>query len=215
MLDFEDDEGWDEYQVVLDTICVACDSPAVVNDLGLCRRCNAKLDRDMIRDRDWERSEIAFLTPDDKREDLREQVIWKYGAAFELIEPPGKSRKNRQKKRKDPTPPPRPKSVQPPLPDEPLVDYTEQDVIVAIEAVIRTTTKAYGWRHLGDIGDYLHQAFADFQPSCCGCKNLLQFIEKHPERFKVKWSAPSKKGASHVWVRLSTEPKRKEGYTIP
>ncbi|MBN1427096.1 MAG: OST-HTH/LOTUS domain-containing protein, partial [Anaerolineae bacterium] len=80
----------------------------------------------------------------------------------------------------------------------PLVDYTEQDVIVAIEAVVRATTKAYGWRHLGDIGSYLNQAFADFQPSRFGCKNLLQFIEKHPERFKVKWSAPSKKGASHL-----------------
>lgn len=98
MDDFEEFEGWPPEQV--GNICIACDLPAIINDLGLCRRCNAKLDRDMIRDRDWERSETAFLTPDDKREELREQVIRKYGTAFELIEPPGKAHKDRQKKHK-------------------------------------------------------------------------------------------------------------------
>jgi hypothetical protein len=62
----------------------------------------------------------------------------------------------------------------------------EQDVIEAIEAVVRATTKTYGWWHPSDIGVYLCQAFADFQLSRFGCKNLLQFIEKHPERFKVR-----------------------------
>ena len=57
----------------------------------------------MIRDRDWDRSETAFLTPDDKCEELREQVIREYGAAFELIEPPSKVRNNKRKKRKDST----------------------------------------------------------------------------------------------------------------
>jgi hypothetical protein len=140
---------------------------------------------------------------------LRERVIREYGAAYELIEPPSRPR------RKQPTPPQqskRPKSPQPAIPPEPVQNHSEADVLDAIEKVIRATTKAYGWRHLGDIGSYLHKAFADFNPAAYGCKGLLQLIEKHPERFKVKWSAPSKKGASHVWVRLAAEPKRKEGY---
>jgi hypothetical protein len=205
--EFEEFEGWPPEQV--GNICAGCDLPAVVNDLGLCGRCNAKLERDLIRARDWDYSATAFMTPDDKREELRERVIREYGAAYELIEPPSKQRRKKprpQKKSKRPKPP------QPEIPPEPIEDYSEADVLDAIEAVIRATTKAYGWRHLGDIGNYLHKTFADFNPADYGCKGLLKFIEKHPERFKVKWSAPSKKGASHVWVRLATEPKRKEGY---
>lgn len=74
----------------VDTLCIGCDLPLPVNDLGLCRDCNAMLDRDMIRDRDWERSETAAFTSVGDREELRRQVIARYGAAYELIEPPPK-----------------------------------------------------------------------------------------------------------------------------
>ena len=53
-----------------------------------------------------------------------------------------------------------PKSVQPAVPDESFADYAEQDVIKAIEAVVRATTKAYGWRRLGDIGSFLSRSHA-------------------------------------------------------
>jgi len=214
--DFYEFEGWPPEQV--GNICAGCDLPAVVNDLGLCRRCNAKLERDLIRARDWDCSATAFSTPDDQHEALRERVIREYGAAYELIEPPGRqAHKKKGGRRTSPTQPPKRnrRVAQPQPPPEPLRSYTEEDVLEAIEAVIRATTKAYGWRHLGDIGQYLHTAFADFSPSTYGCKNLLGFIEKHPGRFKVKWSAPSKKGAASVWVRLAAEPKRKEGYGRP
>jgi hypothetical protein len=62
---------------------------------------------------------------------------------------------------------------------------------------------------LEGIGQFLHRSFADFEPSKFGCKKLLDLIEKHPERFKVKWSAPAKKGASQVWVRMVGETGRK------
>ncbi len=88
----------------------------------------------------------------------------------------------------------------------------EKIILDIIEKVIRATTKSYGYQHLSMIGSYLRKHYPDFTPSDYGCRNLLQFIERHPERFKVKWSAPAHRGASHVWVRLSTEPKRKEGY---
>ena len=56
--------------------CVACERMVPQrDDLGLCPDCAAKLDRDMIRDRDWERSWTAWQTPVDQREALRTQVV--------------------------------------------------------------------------------------------------------------------------------------------
>jgi hypothetical protein len=88
----------------------------------------------------------------------------------------------------------------------------EKTILDVIEKVVRATKKAYGYQHLSVIGNHLRRHNPDFTPAAFGCKTLLQFIEKHPERFKVKWSAPAHKGASHVWIRLSIEPKREEGY---
>jgi len=97
---------------------------------------------------------------------------------------------------------------------------SESSILDAIEQIIRMTKKAYGYQHLSTIGSHLRTHAPSFDPTAYGCKNLLQFIERYPERFKVKGSAPAHKGHSHVWVRLATEPKRKEGYedtkdTIP
>ncbi len=89
---------------------------------------------------------------------------------------------------------------------------TETEVLDTIEQAIRRTTKAYGYQHLSTIATALREQFGVFEPSDYGCKTLLQLIERYPEHFKVKWSAPAHKGLSHVWVRLATEPKRKEGY---
>ncbi|NLF78274.1 MAG: hypothetical protein GX573_21485 [Chloroflexi bacterium] len=71
--------------------------------------------------------------------------------------------------------------------------YPIEDILPAIEQVIRTTTKVYGYRHLSDIGQHLHHEYPDFRPADYGCKTLLRFVESHPEYFKVKWSAPAKK----------------------
>ncbi len=68
--------------------CAGCDDYTKLDDLGLCEDCAAKLDRDMIRERDWERSMSAWICPQDKREELRDQVIRKHGAKLELIASP-------------------------------------------------------------------------------------------------------------------------------
>jgi hypothetical protein len=101
-----------------------------------------------------------------------------------------------------------------PLPNQPTaaVLYPEADILNAIEQVIRQTTKAYGYQHLSTIGMYLRQHYPAFNPVDYGCKKLLDLIQRYPERFRIKWSAPAHKGRSHVWVRLAAEPKRKEGY---
>jgi hypothetical protein len=96
--------------------------------------------------------------------------------------------------------------------DNPNNLLNESELLDVIEQVIRMTKKAYGYQHLSAIGSYLRAHYPDFSPASYGCKNLLQLIERYPERFRIKWSAPAHKGRSHVWVRLATEPKRKEGY---
>jgi len=55
--------------------------------MGLCRVCAAKLDRDMIRNRDWDYSVTAFGVKPADREKLRERVIAEYGEKLELIAP--------------------------------------------------------------------------------------------------------------------------------
>lgn len=92
---------------------------------------------------------------------------------------------------------------------------SEDALLDEIEYSIRMTKKAYGYQHLSAIGSYLRTQYPDFSPANYGCKNLLKLIERYPERFRIKWSAPAHKGRSHVWVRLATEPKRKESYLNP
>jgi hypothetical protein len=203
--EFEEIDGWPIEQV--GNLCAACELPAPVNDLGLCARCNAKLDRDLIRGRDWDYSATAFGIAEEQREELRDQVIKRYGAAYELIEPPpAKPRRKKEASHAPEVDPPKRNrhAKQPEIPAEPIQNYTEADVLAAIEAVIRATTKAYGWRPLGDIGQHLRKSFADFDPSRFGCKNLLGLIERHPDRFKIKWSASASKGASQVWIKLNS-----------
>ncbi|MDX2139592.1 MAG: DUF2695 domain-containing protein [Chloroflexota bacterium] len=101
----------------------------------------------------------------------------------------------------------------PETPDRSDNALSESDLLNVIEQIVRMTKKAYGYQHLSTIGSYLRTHYPDFSPANYGCKSLLQLIERYPERFKVKWSAPAHKGHSHIWVRLATEPKRKEGYT--
>ena len=82
--------------------CAGCDAHTKLDDLGLCEECGAKLDRDMIRERDWDRSVTAWVCPQDKREELRTQVISKHGAELELIAPstPKKKKSGSRKKKR-------------------------------------------------------------------------------------------------------------------
>jgi hypothetical protein len=66
--------------------CQGCDCITRVNDLGLCEECDAKLDRDQIREREWDYSASAFGVAD-KLEELRAKTIKKYGKKLELIAP--------------------------------------------------------------------------------------------------------------------------------
>jgi len=67
--------------------CVSCDMFRPLDDLGLCPVCAAMLERDLIRQRDWEYSAAAFLLSDEAREKLRRKVVAEYGKGLELIDP--------------------------------------------------------------------------------------------------------------------------------
>lgn len=76
-------ELWGEW----DGQCQACDTWGPVNDMVLCENCAAKLERDLIRQRNWEYAGSAFGLSHQDREELRRQVIAQFGQALELIAP--------------------------------------------------------------------------------------------------------------------------------
>jgi len=81
--------------------CQGCDDFKPLNDLSLCEECDRKLDRDLIRQRDWAYSMTAFGVPESKLEYLRNEVIKQYGEKLELIAPKDeKQKKEKKKKRK-------------------------------------------------------------------------------------------------------------------
>ena len=104
LFDYEDDD-MDDYGSYEGT-CQGCDiffKP--LNDLGLCEECAGKLERDMIRQRDWAYSISAFGMSNSELEKLRKGVIEHYGEKLELIAPNKKNkrkpkRKNRKRKHK-------------------------------------------------------------------------------------------------------------------
>ena len=98
LLDSEDNElnGFDFNEGE----CQGCDLFTRLNDHGLCEECAGKLDRDLIRQRDWDYSALAFGVPPEKREALRNEIIGRYGEKPELIAPKKEPQRKRKKKRK-------------------------------------------------------------------------------------------------------------------
>jgi len=65
--------------------CQACEMWGMVNDMMLCEECDAKIQRDLIRARDWGYVAAAFGLNEEGCERLRAEVIRLYGAENELI----------------------------------------------------------------------------------------------------------------------------------
>jgi hypothetical protein len=81
--------------------CQACEMWGRVNDSMLCEECDAKIQRDLIRARDWDYVAAAFGLDDKGRERLRAEVIRRYGARNELIiDQKPKRRKSRKGRRR-------------------------------------------------------------------------------------------------------------------
>lgn len=73
--------------------CQGCELFLPLGDLGLCEQCAGKLERDLIRERQWDYSVTAFGTPPEKLEKMRKAVIDQYGERLELIVPSEGSKK--------------------------------------------------------------------------------------------------------------------------
>ena len=84
--------------------CHGCDIYGRVNEDGLCPDCAQKLERDLIRERDWNYTFSGYTLGDQGREELRKKVIAQYGQSLELIAgdpaPPRKQRRRRRNRRK-------------------------------------------------------------------------------------------------------------------
>jgi hypothetical protein len=91
----ESNEDNQEFSENIIAECYCCGFFAQLNDLGLCEECATKLERDLIRQQDWEYSISAFGLSTEAREALRRHIIKQYGADLELIASRKKSYKNR------------------------------------------------------------------------------------------------------------------------
>lgn len=74
----------DEYQYEAE--CHGCYLIKKVNHIPLCKSCNSKLERDLVRQRNYEYSELtAHLSSPEDKEKVRKDVINQYGEKFELV----------------------------------------------------------------------------------------------------------------------------------
>ena len=178
-------------------ICRGCDLPQHVNDLGLCTDCYAKLERDLIRMRDWEYSAEAFGLPDAQLEALRDRVIREYGAAYELLEQPhdykpkNKRSKSRATQRKRE------------IAAQAIREYSTDDVLQAAHDFIQAQTEP--WINFSRVSQHLYERFYRLKPKRLGApgkkyKSLLEFIADYPNRFQLR-SEPDQRGV--YWIRLS------------
>jgi tetratricopeptide (TPR) repeat protein len=102
-----EEPDWDEEEIdsddelfgsAMEGECYGCDKYSSLNDLSLCDDCAAKMDRDLIRMRDWDYSALAFGVAEDRREALRDFIISKYGPQNELLASEDDRRRRERKK---------------------------------------------------------------------------------------------------------------------
>ena len=79
--------------------CVGCGVFHRINDLALCEVCGAKLERDLIRERDWAYSVTAYGLRDEDRESVRRRIVREFGEAPELIAPTRQVKLDRKRRR--------------------------------------------------------------------------------------------------------------------
>ena len=80
--------------------CAACEQFRRVNESGVCEDCSQKLERDLIRKRDWAYSATAHGMSDERREDMRRQIVDKFGDGPELIAPSRQVEVNRKRRKR-------------------------------------------------------------------------------------------------------------------
>ncbi len=177
--------------------CRNCKAPLPVNDLGLCDDCYAKLERDLIRMRDWEYSAEAFGVPDAQLEALRDCIIRDYGAAYELLEQPHEYKPKNKRSKSRATQRKREIAAQA------IREYSTDDVLQAAHDFIQAQTEP--WVNFSRVSQHLYERFYHLKPKRLGSpgkkyKSLIKFIADYPDRFQLS-SEPDQRGV--YWIRLS------------
>lgn len=195
-MDYSDDEYDDG--VIIDTICAGCELFRPVNDLSLCDECFAKLERDLIRSRDWEYSVTAFAVPEDQLEALRERVIREYGAGYELIDDPNAKKPKRKNKRAHSRNTKRKREIA----AKAIRDYNTEDVLQAARDFLQTEDAE--WVNFSRLSQHLYEMFYHLKPKHLGSpgkkyKSLLKFLGDYPSDFELRQD-PEKRGI--YWIRL-------------
>ena len=190
-MDYQGDNSTDE---LIDTFCMGCDLPFRVNDLGLCDNCFAKLERDLIRSRDWDYSVTAFGVAPDQLEALRERVIRDFGTAYELIESPKKPKNKRSKSRASQ----RKRAIA----AQTIRDYSTTDVLQTARDFIRAQNEE--WVNFSRVAQCLYETFYHLKPKRLGqpgkkYKSLLKFLADYPSDFELRQD-PDNRGL--YWIRL-------------
>jgi hypothetical protein len=185
--------------VLIDTICAGCDLPFPVNDLGLCDECFARLERDLIRARDWDYSATAFMTPQEQLEALRERVIRDYGADYELIADPNAVDKPKRKNKRSHS---RETQRKREIAARAVGDYSAEDVLQAARDFIRAQNEE--WVNASRVMQHLYETFYKLKPKRLGqpgkkYKSLLKFLADCPSDFEVRLDADKR---SLYWIRL-------------
>lgn len=185
--------------MIIDTICVGCDLSLPVNDLGLCDKCYEKLERDLIRARDWEHSATAFAIPNNQLEALREEVIRKHGVSYELIADPHARERGKSKDKESHS---RSKKMKQKIALVAIRDYDTDTVLQHAQDFIRRQDKE--WVNFSRLSQYLHETFYNLKPKHLGSSNkkhksLLKFLADYPSEFELR-PDDDKKGV--FWIRL-------------
>lgn len=185
--------------VIIDTICVGCDLILPVNDLSLCDDCFMKLERDLIRSRDWEYSATAFITPPEDLEALRERVVRDYGADYELIESPETAPKPKRKNKRSHS---RNTQRKREIAARAIREYDTEDVLQAARDFVRERDEE--WVNFGRIAQHLYETFYNLKPKRLGppdkkYKSLRKFLEDYPTDFELRRDEDKH---SLFWIRL-------------
>jgi len=196
------DYSEDEYEdgIIIDTICAGCDLFKPVNDLSLCDDCFAKLERDLIRSRDWEYSATAFAVPEEQLEALRDRVIREHGAAYELIEDPNAPKKRKGKPKRSHSRNTQRKRT---IAAKDIREYDTDAVLQSARAFLGEQDEE--WVNFSRLSQHLYETFYKLKPRHLGpkdkkYKSLLKFIADYPDDFEVRQD-DDKKGL--YWVRLA------------
>lgn len=184
---------------MLDTICQGCDLFRPVNDLSLCDECFAKLERDLIRSRDWAYSATAFMVAEEQLEALRERVIRDYGAAYELIADPNAPKKRKGKPKRSHSRNTQHKRA---IMAKAIREYDTDAVLQAARDFLQAQSDE--WLNYSRVSQHLYETFYQLKPKRLGqpgrkYKSLLKFFADYPNDFEVRQD-DEKKGV--YWIRL-------------